>query len=238
MSARVLRGWAVDFTEGGVKDWRKGAIVVRRDGHIAWVGRFARLPKAYTGLPVDDYGDCLILPGLIDPHIHFPQYRILAAPGKDLLDWLNRFTFPEEARYRSKLHAASAAELFLDRLIANGTTSAMAFCSVHKACADALFAAAEGRGMALVTGKTMMDRNAPFSVLDDPVTGGRESEQLIRKWHKRGRLSYAITPRFAVTSTEAQLADDVWKLATRRSSRCAGWRLSTLVIGAIRRIRL
>ena len=117
MSGRVLRGWVVDFPDDGVKDWRKGALVVGRDGRIQWTGAYSRLPKAYSGLPVDDYGDCLILPGLIDPHIHFPQYRILAAPGKDLLDWLNRFTFPEEGRYRSAKHAAEAADLFLDRLV-------------------------------------------------------------------------------------------------------------------------
>lgn len=206
MSARVLRGWVVDFVGGKAKDWRKGAVVADKNGRISWVGTYTRLPKAYAGLTVDDYGDCLILPGLIDPHIHFPQYRILAAPGKDLLDWLNRFTFPEEARYRSRSHAAKAAELFLDRLAANGTTSTMAFCSVHKTCADALFSAAEKRNMALITGKTMMDRNAPSTVLDDAETGGRDSQALLKKWHGRGRLRYAITPRFAVTSTEAQLA--------------------------------
>ncbi len=206
MSARLLRGWVVDFVDGQVRDQREGALVVAKDGRIAWTGAHARLPKSYAGLPADDYGECLILPGLIDPHIHFPQYRILAAPGKDLLDWLNRFTFPEEARYRSKPHAVAAAESFLDKLIANGTTSTLAFCSVHKTCVDALFAAAERRNMALVTGKTMMDRNAPTAVLDDPETGGYDSAQLIGKWHGRGRLRYAITPRFAVTSSEAQLA--------------------------------
>ena len=206
MSARVLRGWVVDFASGKTKDWRNGAVVVGKDGRISWVGAHARMPKSYAGLAIDDYGDRLILPGLIDPHIHFPQYRILAAPGKDLLDWLNRFTFPEEARYRSKAHAAKAAELFLDRLAAHGTTSTMAFCSVHKACADALFSAAEKRNMALVSGKTMMDRNAPANVLDDAETGGRDSQALIDKWHGRGRLRYAVTPRFAVTSSEAQLA--------------------------------
>ncbi|NNE21207.1 MAG: guanine deaminase, partial [Rhizobiales bacterium] len=206
MSPRVLRGWVVDFGSGKTRDWRNGAVAVGKDGRIAWVGAYARLPKSYTRFAIDDYGDHLILPGLIDPHIHFPQYRILAAPGKDLLDWLNRFTFPEEARYRSKAHAAKAAELFLDRLAANGTTSTMAFCSVHKACADALFSAAEKRNMALVTGKTMMDRNAPANVLDDAETGGRDSQALIGKWHGKGRLRYAVTPRFAVTSSGAQLA--------------------------------
>jgi guanine deaminase len=143
--------------------------------------------------------------GFIDAHIHFPQYRMLAAPGRDLLDWLNRFTFPEEARYASRAHAAKAAGAFLGRLIANGTTAALCFSSVHKVAADALFAAAESRGMAIATGKTMMDRNCPPGVRDDPESGYRDSAALIAKWHARGRARYAITPRFAITSSEAQL---------------------------------
>jgi guanine deaminase len=130
---------------------------------------------------------------------------MLAAPGKDLLDWLTRFTFPEESRYADQDYAAAAAAVFLKRLFQHGTTSALAFCSVHKTCADALFAAAERQGMALVTGKTMMDRNAIPAVEDDPATGARESEELYTSWHGKGRLRYAITPRFAITSSEAQL---------------------------------
>jgi guanine deaminase len=130
---------------------------------------------------------------------------MLAAPGKDLLDWLRRFTFPEESRYADEAYAARAAEVFLDRLFQHGTTSALAFCSVHRTCVDALFAAAERRRMALITGKTMMDRNAIPEVQDDPETGARESEELYRKWRGKARLRYAVTPRFAVTSTEAQL---------------------------------
>jgi guanine deaminase len=183
----------------------KGAVAIDPEGRIAWCGPVDRLPQEFASAPCEDYGAALVLPGLIDAHIHFPQYRMLAAPGRDLLDWLNRFTFPEEARYADAGYAAAAAEVFLDRLFAHGTTAALAFSSVHRACAEALFAAAKRRGMALLTGKTMMDRNAPPAVLDDPESGARESEALLQKWHGRGRLRYAITPRFAVTSSEAQL---------------------------------
>lgn len=182
-----------------------GAIAIGADGRIAWVGAAADLPETYAEWPREDHGARILLPGFIDAHVHFPQYRMLAAPGRDLLDWLARFTFPEEARYADPAHAAAAAEIFLDRLVAHGTTSALAFSSVHAVAADALFAAAETRGMALITGKTMMDREAPAAVTDDPVTGARETEALIGKWHGRGRARYAITPRFAITSTEAQL---------------------------------
>jgi len=163
------------------------------------------LPHAFRHIEAEDYGDCIVMPGFIDAHIHFPQYRMLAAPGKDLLDWLTRFTFPEESRYADAAYAAAAAETFLTRLAQHGTTAAMAFCSVHKACAEALFAAAHRRNMALVTGKTMMDRNAIPAMQDDVQTGARDTADLYRAWHGKGRLRYAVTPRFAVTSSEAQL---------------------------------
>ena len=138
---RVIRGQTVTFgqTATDLHHEEKGAVVCGDDGSILWCGPIALLPHAFAAAPVDDYGDWLVLPGFIDPHIHFPQYRMLAAPGKDLLDWLNRFTFPEESQYGDMSYAARAAEIFLDRLISNGTTTALAFCSVHKVCAEALF---------------------------------------------------------------------------------------------------
>lgn len=202
----VIKGQTVTFESASkARHEEKGAVVVGDDGTILWTGPQPLLPHAFRQAPVDDYGDMLVMPGLIDAHIHFPQYRMLAAPGKDLLDWLRRFTFPEESQYADEAYAASAAEIFLNRLARHGTTSALAFCSVHKTCANALFAAAGRRGMALITGKTMMDRNAIPAVQDDPETGARESEELYRQWHGKHRLRYAVTPRFAVTSSEAQL---------------------------------
>jgi guanine deaminase len=182
----------------------RGAVVVD-GGKILWSGPRETLPEIYRTTQQTDFDDCIIMPGFVDAHIHFPQYRILAAPGKDLLDWLHRFTFPEESRYGDLGYATAAAENFLDRLIEHGTTAALAFCSVHKASADALFAAADKRGMALITGKTMMDRNAIPAVHDDPETSARESETLYRQWHGKNRLRYAVTPRFAITSSEVQL---------------------------------
>ncbi|MGL6183163.1 MAG: guanine deaminase [Aestuariivirga sp.] len=204
---RVIRGQTLSFgaSPGEVRHEAKGAVVVGDDGNILWAGPAPLLPQGFRQAPVDDYGDCIVMPGFVDAHIHFPQCRMLAAPGKDLLDWLSRFTFPEESRYADGGYAAAMAQLFLGRLAAHGTTSAMAFCSVHKACADALFAAAASRNMALVTGKTMMDRNAIPAVQDTPETGARESVELYRAWHGKGRLRYAVTPRFAITSSEAQL---------------------------------
>jgi guanine deaminase len=204
MSAAVIKGQVVSFRETGVTHFENSAVVVA-DGKIAWVGEATSLPSDYAGVAAQDYGTKLLLPGFIDPHIHFPQYRMLAAPAKDLLEWLNRYTFPEESRYGDCAHADAAAEIFLNRLAAHGTTSALAFCSVHKQCAEALFTAAEKRDMALITGKTMMDRNAIHAVQDTPETSARETEDLHHRFHGKGRLRHAVSPRFAITSTEAQL---------------------------------
>ena len=203
---RVIKGQTLSFEPDGTpRHETRGALVIADDGTILWTGPQPLLPHGFRQAPIDDYGDLIVMPGLIDPHIHFPQYRMLAAPGKDLLDWLTRFTFPEESRYADPAYAAAAAGVFLSRLFQHGTTAALAFCSVHKTCADALFAAAEKHNMAMLTGKTMMDRNAIPEVQDDPETGASESEELYRAWHGKGRLRYAVTPRFAVTSSDAQL---------------------------------
>jgi guanine deaminase len=204
---KVIRGQTLSFgaTHLDVHHESKGAIAIGDDGTILWSGPVSLLPRSFQGIAAEDYGDNIVMPGFIDAHIHFPQLRMLAAPGKDLLDWLMRFTFPEEARYSDFDYAKANAKTFLQYLFANGTTAAMAFCSVHKACADALFGEALSRKMALVTGKTMMDRNALPEVHDDATTGGLDSEKLYQAWHGKGRLRYAISPRFAITSTEAQL---------------------------------
>lgn len=216
---RVIKGQTLSFTDDGTAVHEaKGAVVAGDDGTILWSGPQPLLPQAFRQAEVHDYGGMIVMPGFIDAHIHFPQYRMLAAPGKDLLDWLTRFTFPEESRYADSAYASAAAELFLNRLFQHGTTSALAFCSVHKACADALFAAASARNMALITGKTMMDRNAIPAVEDTPETGARETEALYNAWHGKGRLRYAVTPRFAITSSEAQLKISGELLASLKGS--------------------
>lgn len=203
---RVIKGQTLTFTgEGTALHEEKGAIAVGDDGTILWSGPQPLLPQPFRQVETHDYGSMIVMPGFIDAHIHFPQYRMLAAPGKDLLDWLSRFTFPEESRYADEAYAAAAAEVFVYRLFRHGTTAALAFCSVHKTCADALFSAAERQGMALITGKSMMDRNAIPAVQDDLESSVRDTEALHNTWHGKGRLRHAVTPRFAVTSTEAQL---------------------------------
>ena len=153
-----------------------------------------------------DHSGRLILPGFIDTHVHSPQLDVIASYGTELLDWLNNYTFPAERRYADPAQAERGAALFLDALLAHGTTAAVVFPTVHKVSADALFAAAQQRGMRLIAGKVLMDRHAPDGLRDDVAQAERDCIDLIQRWHGRDRLSYAVTVRFAPTSTPAQLA--------------------------------
>lgn len=205
---QLIRGRVLGFhadpadTQDSYRYIEDGAILIE-GGRILAVNDHSRLTE--PGLPETNHHPHLIMPGFIDPHIHFPQVQVIASWGAQLLDWLNTYTFPEEARFKDPHHATRMAGLFLDQLIANGTTTAAAFCSSHPASVEALFTAAGARNMALIAGKVVMDRNAPDPVLDTPQTGYDDSKALLEKWHGRGRLRYAITPRFAITSTPAQL---------------------------------
>ena len=153
-----------------------------------------------------DHSGCLVLPGFVDSHVHSAQIDVIASYGTALLDWLTTHTFPAEARHADHDHADSAAAHFVDALLAHGTTSAVVFPTVHAGSVDAIFAAAEARGMRLVAGKVLMDRNAPADLVDDVASAERDMEELIARWHGRGRLAYAVTVRFAPTSSREQLA--------------------------------
>ena len=153
-----------------------------------------------------DHAGRLVLPGFVDTHVHSPQIDVIASYGTELLDWLTTHTFPAEARHADVAHADAAAAHFLDALLAHGTTAAVVFPTVHAASVDAIFAAAEARGMRVIAGKVLMDRNAPADLVDDVTTGEREMEALIARWHGCARLAYAVTVRFAPTSSREQLA--------------------------------
>jgi guanine deaminase len=153
-----------------------------------------------------DHTGRLVLPGFIDTHVHSPQLDVIASYGTELLDWLNTYTFPAERRYAEPAQAEAGAALFLDALLAHGTTSAVVFPTVHKVSADALFAAAAQRGMRLIAGKVLMDRHAPDGLRDDVVQAERDCRELIERWHGHERLAYAVTVRFAPTSSPEQLA--------------------------------
>jgi guanine deaminase len=209
---RAFRGELVDFVgdpaflgDAAHRHFPDGILVVR-DGLVARAGAagpmLATLPP---GTPIADCRGKLIMPGFVDTHIHYVQTDMIASYGEQLLEWLERYTFPAEAKFLDRAHADEVAEFFLRELLANGTTTAMVFATTHVASVDAIFEAAAKRSLRLVAGKALMDRNVPESVRDTAEGGYEESRALIAKWHGRGRLGYAVTPRFAPTSTERQL---------------------------------
>lgn len=182
-----------------------GTLVVE-DGHITATGKRSVIePTLPADADVHDHSGSLITPGFIDTHIHYPQLDMIASFGDQLLDWLDHYTFPAEAKFDDPAHAEDCAEFFLDELIRNGTTTALVYGTVHKQSVDALFAAALERNMRIVTGKALMDRNVPDAVRDTAESSDRDNRELIAKWHGKGRLGYAITPRFAPACSDDQL---------------------------------
>ena len=181
-----------------------GAVLMA-DGLIVASGDYDAVRAQAPAARIVDHRPHLLMPGFIDTHIHFPQVQVIASWGAQLLDWLNTYTFPEETRFADPDHSAAMASAFFDQLIAHGTTTAAAFCSVHKTSADAFFAEAARRDMRMIGGKVMMDRNAPDGLRDTPQAGHDDSLALIDRWHGTGRALYAITPRFAITSTPEQM---------------------------------
>ncbi|MGV7208670.1 guanine deaminase [Oxalobacteraceae bacterium A2-2] len=186
--------------------WHEDGLLVVADGKVLQAGDYAALhPTLPPGAELHDYSGSLITPGFIDTHLHYPQTDMIASPAPDLLPWLETYTFPTEGRFGDEAHAGAVAEFFLDELLRCGTTTAMVYCTVHAQSVDAFLAASERRGLRMVAGKVLMDRNAPDFLRDTAESGARDSEDLIRRWHNRGRQQYALTPRFAPTSSEEQL---------------------------------
>ncbi len=181
-------------------------VIITEQGKIRWFGTWN---DAQDHLPINieiqHYPEQLIIPGMIDTHIHFPQTEMVGAYGEQLLSWLNTYTFPTEIQFKNKAYASEIAKFFVNELLKNGTTTALVFCTVHPESVDALFEAAEQHQMRLIAGKVMMDRHAPEALCDSADSSYDDSKALIEKWHGQGRALYAITPRFAPTSTPEQL---------------------------------
>jgi guanine deaminase len=191
--------------ESAYEYFEDGLLIVE-DGNITEAGDAARLLADLSeDVLLTELPGKLIVPGFIDCHVHYPQLDIIASYGEQLLDWLNRYAYPVEARFSNAEYAHDVANVFLDELLNNGTTTALVFGTVHAHSADAIFEAAEARDMRLIAGKVLMDCNCPAELMDDAVTGYNDSKALIERWHGRARLGYAITPRFALTSSEEQL---------------------------------
>lgn len=198
-----------DPKEVGIKAayeyFEDGLLVVEDDKIHALGDANTLLADLPNDLVVEHYPDAIITPGFIDTHIHYPQTDMIGSYGEQLLTWLNTYTFPEESKFSDKAHARDVADRFLKELLRNGTTTALVFGTVHKVSVDAFFEASEVHNLRMICGKVMMDRNAPDYLTDTPESSYQESKELIDTWHNKGRLHYAITPRFAPTSSDEQL---------------------------------
>jgi guanine deaminase len=209
----AVRGQAISFSgdpflhpEADCFTHHADALVVMGEGRITAFGPYAEtrhhLPEGFE--PVR-YDNALILPGFVDTHVHYPQIGVIGSYGTQLLEWLERYTFPLEQEFAAAAHAARIAKLFFREILAAGTTTACVYCTVHPQSVDAFFAESARFDTRMVAGKVLMDRNAPAALLDTAQRGYDESKDLIARWHGRGRQHYCVTPRFAPTSTEAQL---------------------------------
>ena len=216
----VLRGITLSFRadpfevgpEAAFVHEADGAVLMR-DGLIADAGPAAGVIKRHPGIPVEHHPNAVIMAGFVDCHAHYPQVGVIASYGAQLIEWLEKYTFPAEMAFADPKVAARAAKLYLDQILANGTTTASIYCTSHPGSVDAIFAAAEKQGVRIAAGKVMMDRNAPKALLDTAELGYEESKSLIARWHGRARATYVVSPRFAPTSTEAQLeaASALWR---------------------------
>lgn len=191
--------------EDSVRVNSTGAVLIESD-KIAAVGDRDALRHAHPKARVVDYGENLICPGFVDAHVHYPQTAIIASWGKQLIDWLNTYTFPEEMRLQDGDYAQEIAARYFDLALDHGTTTMCSYATIHPVSVDAFFAQAAKRNMRVVAGKTCMDRNAPVGLCDTAQTAYDDSKSLLQRWHGNGRAHYAITPRFSPTSTPDQLA--------------------------------
>ncbi len=212
MTKHLLLGQTLGFSGNPLLgDWADtvafdsaGGVLVDA-GRIVATGNGARLQAEHPEAKVTNYGECLITAGFVDAHMHYPQTGMIASWGKQLIDWLNTYTFPEESRFGDRAYADEVAGRTLDLAVAHGTTTLASFCTIHPESVEAFFAAASARNMAVVAGKTCMDRNAPDTLQDNAQSAYDDSKTLLQRWHGKGRASYAITPRFSPTSTPEQL---------------------------------
>jgi guanine deaminase len=210
---KALRGAAISFRGNPFEQpadsclvHHEDALVVIEDGRIQKIGPYSELvAELPAGVVPVEYPDALISAGFIDTHVHYPQVQMIGAYGSQLLEWLNKYTFVTEQQFADKAHAERAASIFLRELLRAGTTTAAVYCTVHPQSVDAFFEESVRFNTCMIAGKVLMDRNAPEALLDTAQRGYDESEALIHHWHGNGRQHYCVTPRFAPTSTEAQL---------------------------------
>ena len=206
----VFRSALLRFADDGSALYEQdGLLAVGPDAQgrqrVLAAGAWSDLAPRFGDGPVEHLPGRIIAPGFVDMHIHFPQTDVIGSPAEGLLPWLENYTFPHEKRFAAPDYSAQVAQFFIAELLRNGVTTALAFATSHPASAEALFVQAQRHQMRLITGKVLQDRHSPDGVRDDTEQSLVDTEALIQRWHGVDRLGYAITPRFAPTSTPAQL---------------------------------
>lgn len=210
-SLKAIRGKFIDFVDDPfcqpeidcVRYLPDGLLIVE-NGKILEFDHYVNLADRFANIPIE-ICEGLILPGFIDLHVHYPQTEMIGAYGEQLLEWLDKYVFPTESKFRDPDYARQIASFFLDELLRNGTTSAVVLATIFSDSVDVLFEEAQKRNMRLIAGQVLMSRNAPEYLINEPSKAYAENRKLIAKWHGQDRLLYAITPRFAITSTDAEL---------------------------------
>lgn len=218
---RVYRSALLRFADDGSALYDEdGLLAIAPDGagrqRVVAAGAWTALAPTYGQGAVEHLPGRIIAPGFVDMHIHFPQTDVIGAPADGLLPWLENYTFPHESRFVDPAYGAQVAGFFVEELLRNGVSTALTFATSHPASVDALFTEAQRQQLRLITGKVLQDRHSPDGVRDLTEQSLIDTEALIRRWHGVGRLGYAITPRFAPTSTHEQL-QGAGELAARHS---------------------
>ncbi|GBQ44923.1 guanine deaminase [Acetobacter ghanensis] len=186
--------------------YEEDGLIIMEHGRITHCGAYASLHGLLgDNTPLTHYPDSLISAGFIDAHVHYPQISAIASWGEQLLPWLEQYIFPTEAEFSNKDVARQTARFFLSELLRNGTTTAAVYCTVHPQSVDAFFEESARLGTRMIAGKVLMDRNCPPNLRDTAQSGYDQSKDLISRWHGKDRQLYAVTPRFAITSTPEQL---------------------------------
>ena len=205
MTIQIHTGQILHFLSAETHEYFPSGALVIEDGKVVTCGDKKSLLEQYPQAAVTDHGERLIMPGMIDSHVHYPQLDVIASYGEQLLDWLNNYTFPAEYAFKDPEVGRSTAQFFLNELLKNGTTTAMVYGTVHPQSVDAFFEQSSALNTRMLCGKVMMDRNAPAYLCDTAESSLTDSQALIDRWHNKGRQLYVVTPRFAITSTPEQL---------------------------------
>lgn len=203
---KAIRSRIFHFLNRDKYEYFEDGLLIVENGLVKGVGHFNDLKTNLDEqFEIVEKRNKLLLPGFIDAHVHAVQTKVMASFGTNLLEWLEKYTFPEEAKFSDSDYAKKEVDFFFKQLLKNGTTTAAIYSSVHQESIVAIAETANNLNMRVLAGKTHMDRNAPEDLCEKTDHTYKSSLSLIEKYNGKGRFNYVLTPRFAITSTPKQL---------------------------------